>query len=57
VKKNVVTLRYLVLSKGEILVTAADEATFLKPYQDALDAAEKTIADFLVASANHSSKE
>jgi hypothetical protein len=57
VKKNVVTLRYLVLSKGEILVTAADEATFLKPYQDALDTAEKAIADFLVASANHASKE
>jgi hypothetical protein len=57
VKKNVVTLRFLVPGKGEVLVTAADQATFLKPYQDALDAAEKAIADFLVASANHSSKE
>lgn len=57
VKKNLVSLRYLVPGKGEILVTAADEATFLKPYQDALDAAEKAIADFLVASANHFSKE
>jgi hypothetical protein len=56
-KKNVVTLRYLVPGKGEVLVTAADQATFLKPYQDALDAAEKAIVDFLVASANHSSKE
>jgi hypothetical protein len=57
VKKNVVTLRFLVPGKGEVLVTAADQATFLKPYQDALDAAEKAIVDFLVASANHSSKE
>ena len=57
VKKNVVTLRFLAPGKGEVLVTAADQATFLKPYQDALDAAEKAIADFLVASANHSSKE
>lgn len=57
VKKNVVTLRFLVPGKGEVLVTAADQATFLKPYQDALDAAEKAIADFLVASANHFSKE
>lgn len=57
VKKNVVTLRYLVPDKGEVLVTAADQAPFLKPYQDALDGAEKAIADFLVASANHPSKE
>lgn len=57
VNKNVVTLRYLVPGKGEVLVTAADQASFLKPYQDALDAAEKAIADFLVASANHPSKE
>jgi hypothetical protein len=58
VKKNVVTVRYLVPSKGEILVATTDEAVFLKPYQDALDAAEKAIADFQGAEANaNSSKE
>jgi hypothetical protein len=56
-KKNVVTLRYLVPGKGEILVSAADEAAFLKLYQDALNAAEQAIADFQRASANHPSKE
>jgi len=57
VKKNVVTLRYFVPGKGEVLVTAADQASLLKPYQDAFEEAEKAIADFLLASVNHSSKE
>jgi hypothetical protein len=51
-KKNVMMIRYLAPAKGEILLTAANEAAFLKPYQDALDAAGKAIADFQVAQAN-----
>jgi len=58
VKKNVVTIRYLVPGKGEILVAAAEEALFLKPYRDSVEAAEKAIADFRGAYAStHSSKE
>jgi hypothetical protein len=52
VKKNVVTFRYLVPSKGAILVPATNEAAFLKPYQDALDAAVKAIVDLQTAPAN-----
>jgi hypothetical protein len=58
VNKNVVTARYLVPGKGEILVAKAEEVLFLKPYRDALEAAEKAIADFRSAYANtNSSKE
>ncbi len=38
-RRNISKVRFIVPGRGEMLVPAPDEAAFLKPYQDAVDAA------------------